>query len=739
MVACRRGTLALAADLDQEALCLQPHPEFSPVGWHLGHIAYTEALWIIGHCAGRAPPRSEWQTLFRADGVPKRLRTRLPAAEAILAYLAEVRGSVWRYIDEAPLPAQAPLWRFVLQHETMHGETIAMVRRLGGLDGGLEPLLGAQRAGLDDSMVVVPAGVVVMGSDDPQVLDNERPARRVELAAFAIDRHPVTQGRFREFMEGGGYEERRWWSAEGWDWRRRSGATRPLYWRDGLDDRPVCGASFYEAEAYCRFAGRRLPTEAEWERACLADSDEDDTSPHPWGTAPPASELCNFDRRRGWTSPVGGHPEGRSAFGCHDMLGNVWEWTASAFAPYPGFEAFPYEGYSQDYFDGRHRVLRGGSWATGPWVLRRSFRNWYGPGVRELFAGFRCARDVRPSASARARGSGHSKTSPRLEWVMLEGPEERESDGAEVVRGLSAEPKTLPSKYFYDDRGSALFERICELPEYYLSRTERGLIEAHGQEIVGATGPSDVVELGSGSAGKTRLLLAAYLAREERVRYVPIDVSHGTLRQGADTLLAALAGLEVHALVGTYQQGLTMLDEALGGGASRRRRLILFLGSTIGNFTPEMTERFLADLRTRLRPGDHFLVGMDLQKDPALIERAYNDSSGVTAEFNLNILRHLNRRFGGDFVLRRFAHQAFYEPERHQIEMHLQSLEEQTVGLKALDFELSLAQGETIRTEISRKFELKHFAALLETFDLKVTRAWTDAEAWFGLVLARRA
>ncbi len=736
MVACRRSTLALVAELDQKALCRQPHPEFSPIGWHLGHIAYTEALWIVGHCAGLAPSRSEWQTLFRANGVPKRLRTRLPAAQAIFAYLAEVRGSVLRYLEEAPLLTQARLWHFVLQHETMHGETIAMLRRLAGLDEGLEPLSGGQQAGLDDSMVVVPAGPLVMGSDGPQALDNERPAHPLELAAFAIDRYPMTQGRFREFMAAGGYEERRWWSSHGWAWRRRNGVTRPLYWRDGLDDRPVCGVSFHEAQAYCRFAGRRLPTEAEWERASQARMDAEDASLHPWGQAPPTSGLCNFDRRRGWTSPVGGHPRGRSAFDCHDMLGNVWEWTASAFAPHPSFEAFPYEGYSQDYFDGRHRVLKGGSWATGPWVLRRTFRNWYGPGVRELFAGFRCARDVGPPAAARARRQAQRKRSPRLRWAMLEGPREPDS-GAGVVQGLSAQPKTLPSKYFYDDRGSALFERICELPEYYLTRTERGLIEAHGQEIARATGPSDLVELGSGSANKTHLLLEAYLAREDRVRYVPIDVSQSILRHGAEALLAALAGLEVRALVGTYEQGLAALDQALGGEADRRPRLVLFLGSTTGNLTPEMTERFLADLRAGLRPGDHFLVGMDLRKDAALIERAYNDSDGVTAEFNLNILRHLNRRFGGDFVLRRFAHQAFYEPQQHQIEMHLRSLEEQIVRLEALDFEFGLAQGETIRTEISRKFDLQDFAVLLEASGFEVARAWTDTEAWFGLILAR--
>ncbi len=394
MVACRRGTLALVADLGDEALRAQPDPEFSPIGWHLGHIAYTEACWLLGRCAGWQVPEPQWHKLFHAEGLPKRLRRNLPDAGALYGYLAEVRGRALAYLDEAPVEKQAGIWGFVLQHESQHDETITVARRLQNLGWGVEPLPGAETAGLDDTMVTVPAGEYVLGSDDLDALDNEREAHSVRLEAFAIERYPVTQARYRRFMEAGGYQARELWSAEGWAWRRRAGASRPLYWRAGFDDRPVCGISHYEAEAFCRFVGRRLPSEQEWECAAGAAPAGRRADPHPWGTAAPSVRTCNFDGQRGWISPVTSHEAGASPYGCVDMLGNVWEWTASSLAAYPGFSPYPYAGYSQSYFDGRHYVMRGGSWATRPWVLRRSFRNWYPPRMRQLFAGFRCARDA---------------------------------------------------------------------------------------------------------------------------------------------------------------------------------------------------------------------------------------------------------------------------------------------------------------------------------------------------------
>ncbi len=309
------------------------------------------------------------------------------------------------------------------------------------------------------------------------------------------------------------------------------------------------------------------------------------------------------------------------------------------------------------------------------------------------------------------------------------------AEGADVAAGLLASPKTLPSRYFYDDRGSALFERICELPEYYPTRTERAILEAAAGEIAARTGPADLVELGSGSSAKTRLLIEAYRAAGARLRYAPIDVSRGILESSAAALARAVDGIEVRPILATYEAGLAALDRVLGRAG--RPRLALFLGSTIGNLDPEATARFLAEVRARLRPGDFFLIGLDLRKERAVVEAAYNDAAGVTAAFNRNILDHLNRRFDGDFRPERFRHRAFYEPRRHQIEMHLVSGTAQEVRLRALDLTVRFAAGESVRTEISRKFDVAEFSRELARHGFGPAGAWTDPKAWFCVLLAR--
>jgi len=403
---CRAGTLTVMAALDDTALCHQAHPDFSPIGWHLGHIAFTEALWILEHLAGLPTQFPHYRRLFAADGLPKRDRTCLPSLEEIHHYLEVVRQQVLDYLVIAPLNDQLRLWRWLLQHESQHNETMAIVlelHRLSGIGGGREmgrwgdgemgrlktfgissPTPDTWRLKPDTcSEVYIPAGEFEMGSESIDAIDNERPVHRVTLHNYWIDRYPVTRGHYRQFMAIGGYGDRRWWSDLGWQWLQTKAAqgnsiSQPLYWHSDLqwDDHPVCGVSWYEAEAYARFVGKRLPTEAEWERAALG------------------ATVGNHDRQYGYTTPVTANSSGHSDVGCSDMLGNVWEWTNSWFMGYDRFTAYPYAGYSQNYFDGQHRVLRGGSWATRPWALRSTVRNWYYPDVRQVLAGFRCARSL---------------------------------------------------------------------------------------------------------------------------------------------------------------------------------------------------------------------------------------------------------------------------------------------------------------------------------------------------------
>ena len=321
----------------------------------------------------------------------------------------------------------------------------------------------------------------------------------------------------------------------------------------------------------------------------------------------------------------------------------------------------------------------------------------------------------------------------RIEYLLNADTSSNNDDtGMDVVVGLSQTPKTLPPKYFYDDRGSQLFEQICELPEYYLTRTETAILQKFASEIVHRTGPCELVELGSGSSTKTRILLDAYQQLDSPLCYRPIDVSASILKDSARQLLLDYATLKIHAVVGTYELGLRQLSTAY-----MTRRMVSFLGSTLGNLKPDECDVFFDQVVAALHPGDYFLLGVDLHKSTAQLEAAYNDAQGVTAEFNLNMLAHLNRRFGGNFDLTQFEHDAFYNQPLHQIEMHLRSRSRQTVTLRSLNLTVEFQENETIRSEISRKFELPILQQQLQANGLVTLNQWTDANQWFGLVLTR--
>ncbi|MGH7998167.1 MAG: ergothioneine biosynthesis protein EgtB [Brasilonema sp.] len=403
---CRAKTLALFEGIDEATFCYQAHPDFSPVGWHLGHIAYTESLWLLERTAGLPCLFPRYRKLFAADGLSKSERVKLPNLEEIRYYLGVVREKVLDYLEVADLEQQEHLWRFILQHESQHSEIMTFVLELGksqesgvnsqglklvNLDSELWTLNSAKRV----EMIQIPAGEFEMGDDSINALDNEQPTQKVYLETYWIDRYPVTCAQYRVFLEAKGYQNPRWWSKAGWEWLQTEQITQPLYCYENSmrDNHPVCGVSWYEAEAYSQFVGKRLPTEAEWEKAASWDAQAHCRRVYPWGNEEPTSKHCNHDHFMAGTTPVDTFCVGQSPYGLYDALGNVWEWTASWFDGYPDFQSYPYVGYSQVYFDQQHRVLKGGSWATRPWALRCSFRNWYHPGVRQILAGFRCAAD----------------------------------------------------------------------------------------------------------------------------------------------------------------------------------------------------------------------------------------------------------------------------------------------------------------------------------------------------------
>jgi L-histidine N-alpha-methyltransferase len=307
------------------------------------------------------------------------------------------------------------------------------------------------------------------------------------------------------------------------------------------------------------------------------------------------------------------------------------------------------------------------------------------------------------------------------------------NSGQDAISGLTQMPKSLPPHYFYDQRGSELFEQICDLPEYYLTRTETKIFQTYADQIAAITGPCELAELGSGSATKTRILLDAYQAQNLPLHYLPIDVSGTMLEASSHQLLADYPGLTIHGIVSTYEPALTHLP-----ACKLPTRMIGFIGSTLGNLTPQECQHFLAQVSEALETSQYFLLGVDLHKETALLEAAYNDAQGVTAAFNLNMLSHLNWRFEGDFDLTQFAHVAVYNETQHQIEIYLESLTPQTVQLKTLNLTVPFARGERLLSEISRKFDLTEITQLLAAHRLSVVHTFTDPNRWFGLILAQK-
>jgi L-histidine N-alpha-methyltransferase len=314
----------------------------------------------------------------------------------------------------------------------------------------------------------------------------------------------------------------------------------------------------------------------------------------------------------------------------------------------------------------------------------------------------------------------------------LDGSQER-SLAEDVLDGLTKPFKELPPKHFYDARGAELFDRICELPEYYPTRAERSILERNAAELAALTGAVELVELGSGTAAKTRVLLDALQAAGTLARYVPVDVTESMVRDCAETLTEEYPGLRVHGVIGDFERHLDGVPAAIGP------RIVAFLGGTVGNFQPGSRRRFLRSIGRLLGPDDHLLMGTDLVKDPGVLEAAYDDEQGVTAEFNLNVLRVLNRELDADFDPDDFDHIALFDTQHEWIEMRLRSRREHTTLVRALDLSVHFDAGEEVRTEISAKFTPERLQGDLAAAGLELVRWFTDPDELFALTLSRVA
>jgi iron(II)-dependent oxidoreductase len=415
----RRRTHDLVAGLDARQLLGPRLPIVNPPLWEIGHVAWFQERWVLRHAGGQPASRADADLLWDSSAIAHDTRwdLPLPGLSETLDYMAEVESRVQRLLETDPRPEVRYFTEYTVYHEDMHDEALGYTRQTLAYpaphDAGVREQRGAGAmaggpAGPWPGDVEVPGGTFTLGAaeDEPFVFDNEKWAHPVTLAPFRIARAPVTAAEFAAFVEDGGYEREDLWASAGWRWRQEAGATHPVYWRPapgGWERRdfdrwvalephhPVLHVSGYEAEAWCAWAGRRLPTEAEWEMAAASEP-AGGRRRFPWGEATPTPARANLEGLAGGVLDVAALPEGDSARGCRQMLGNVWEWTASDLRPYPGFVPDAYRDYSQPWF-GTHKVLRGGCWLTRARLLRNTWRNFYPPDRRDVWAGFRtCAR-----------------------------------------------------------------------------------------------------------------------------------------------------------------------------------------------------------------------------------------------------------------------------------------------------------------------------------------------------------
>jgi iron(II)-dependent oxidoreductase len=416
--AARARTLGMLAGVPEAELLRQHSPLMSPLIWDVAHVANYEEQWLLRAVGGKALTDASFDGIYDAFRHPRGTRAELALLppEDAFAYAAHVRQAVRAHLEKLPEDSPEPLLKdgfvfgMVAQHEQQHAETLAATLQLMTAWEYRPAARERPRPGaVPQYEVFIPGSPVRLGSDGAWAYDNERPAHTVEVAPFFIDAHPVTNGDYLVFVEAGGYEQPQWWHPKGWEFIRSERLSHPLFWmpqgqhqwlrrRFGWveplpKDEPVQHVSWYEADAYARWAGKRLPTEAEWEKAAVGSDGQ--VREYPWGNAEPTERHATLGGDTWGPAPVGSSPEGRSADGVWGLLGDVWEWTASDFTGYPGFRSFPYREYSEVFFGPGYKVLRGGAWASAPVAVRNSFRNWDYPLRRQIFAGFRCARDAR--------------------------------------------------------------------------------------------------------------------------------------------------------------------------------------------------------------------------------------------------------------------------------------------------------------------------------------------------------
>jgi len=415
----RRETLELFEMIPETFLYNPPRSFMGPIIWDLIHIAKFEELWVLHNSGGFPMDDLYLSNDYNAVITPRKNRVKLvlPTFTDAKNYLSKVRDSVIDYLESVELESEDKLLKsgyvfdLAIQHECQHQETILQSLALYDSPPFRHPGIPNQNGvSLEEKMVEVIAGNFKIGSDSQNfVYDNELNSKNMFIEGFLIDSSPVTGGKYIEFIDAGGYDNHEYWSEEGWNWKSDENVTSPMYWEKVGGEwtirryhqtlpvsyaEPVIHVSYWEAEAYAKSVGKRLPTEFEWEKACRWDPNTGKTYSYPWGEDEPDQNNSNVGKQRWSPAPIGSYKDFVSPVGCHQMIGDVYEWTSSNFLPYEDFKAFPYDEYSEVHFGTEYKVLRGSSWATSPLVSRSTFRNWDYPQRRQIFSGFRCAKDL---------------------------------------------------------------------------------------------------------------------------------------------------------------------------------------------------------------------------------------------------------------------------------------------------------------------------------------------------------
>lgn len=685
----RRHSESLIAPLSDEDMVVQSMPDASPAKWHLAHTTwFFETFLLAPRLADYSVFDPSFAYLFNSyyealgprQPRPQRGLLTRPPAERVMAYRRYVDESMHVLLQEGVTDEITALVELGLAHEQQHQELLLMdvlhLFSLSPLQPAYNPRWREPGSDRPGRFVALAGGLVDIGHDGQGfAFDNEGPRHQTFLQPFQISDRLVSNAQWLAFIEAGGYSRADLWLSEGWARVQEEGWEAPLYWRRGETGwmemglgglhplhgpSPVTHISYYEACAYATWAEARLPSEAEWEIAARAG-----------------------------------------------LLGQVedcaWQWTGSAYAPYPGFH--PSAGAVGEYngkFMVSQMVLRGGASVTPAGHARPSYRNFFYPAQRWMFSGLRLARDARVGEDAG----------------------EHEGFAEDVRSGLDAPNKSLPPKYFYDATGSELFEAICRTREYYPTRMETALLREIAEEL-SAVIPrgAALVEFGSGASLKTRLLLDA---APQIGLYLPIDISESALRKATAMLEGAYPELRVLPQVGDF----THLPH-LPAAVASRARVAFFPGSTLGNFSPAEALRFLRSVRRFLGRDSRLILGLDMQKDVATLEAAYDDADGITAQFNKNLLTRINRELDGDFDLDAFAHLARWNQQDSCMEMFLVSHHEQDV--RAAGRRFHFAAGERLHTECSHKYSLEGIAEMAAESGWHLARHWLSPEPQVGI------